>query len=320
MNLVITGAGGFLGRELLRQSRKLVEKELNIVAVSGQKIPDTDITVLGRESFFNDYRFTDSDVLINCAFPRNTDGVQMANGLSFIARLMGKAVSDGVGAVINISSQSVYSQGRTTPADEDTLLNLESGYSIGKYATELFTNSLCRSIPHTNLRMASLIGVGFDQRVVNKMVKRAMNGDDLIVNRSGRKFGFLDVRDAVDAILRLAMEDNKDWKEVYVLGAERSYTLEEIAELIREKTNCHVERTDTDEVGDTGLNSYLLYRRIHWNPQYSLQHSVEEIIRNEMNKNVENLGVGGVIRFHSLLANIMLCGFSCGVLHERSAA
>lgn len=154
MNLVITGAGGFLGRNLLEQGQKMFRKELKIIAVTGQKT-DSNIIAFGREEFFTGYQFNDTDILINCAFPRNKDGFQMANGLDYIVRLLEKAASEG--AVINISSQSVYSQKRLCTADERTQLSLESEYAIGKYATELMINSLCRCITHTNIMLCGFL-------------------------------------------------------------------------------------------------------------------------------------------------------------------
>ena len=65
------------------------------------------------------------------------------------------------------------------PATEETSLNLETKYAVGKYATELLVNKICRNIPHTNLRMASLIGEGFEQRITNKLVAKAILGGDL---------------------------------------------------------------------------------------------------------------------------------------------
>lgn len=59
------------------------------------------------------------------------------------------------------------------PADENTVLCLESKYAVGKYATELLVNAICgKAVLHTNIGLASLIGAGFDQRIVNKMVNQ----------------------------------------------------------------------------------------------------------------------------------------------------
>lgn len=179
--ILITGAGGFLGRYLIEAC---FHKEFEIIAISSQKeslykqFSGTDILVVDKlEALSTDW--SKIDVLINCAFPRNVDGEKIAEGLEYVAKVLEKANRDGVGFVINISSQSVYSQNRCEAANENTSVCLDTKYAIGKYVTELMTNSICREIRHTNLRMASLIGPEFEQRLVNKFIKSALVGENL---------------------------------------------------------------------------------------------------------------------------------------------
>jgi nucleoside-diphosphate-sugar epimerase len=121
MKILISGAGGFLGTEIVSQ---LAEKEnVQLVALTSQekrlreKVGDSrNVTVFDRNSVFeSDFDFSDTDLLINCAFPRNADGIAMADGLRYVERLLEAAVAGGVKSVINISSQSVYSQVREQP-------------------------------------------------------------------------------------------------------------------------------------------------------------------------------------------------------------
>lgn len=284
MALVITGAGGFLGRTLIDRC-----KGKKIVAVSEQEMSKyTGVTVVRREDFFKHYRFTEEDRLVNCAFPMNgPDASRLASGLNFIGRVMGKAADEGVGGVVNISSQSVYSQKRTTPADELTEVQPESAYALGKYTSEIITNNLCRRIPHTNIRLASLIGPGYDIRIVNRLVKKVFKGEMLTVSICPRKFEFLDVRDAADAILGLADYKAEDWRETYVLGGHCSYSLEEIVDIIQEvyKRYCpqgfQVKKANGDDCANNSLDSRLLYDLLGWKPRYELKDSVETIMEYE---------------------------------------
>lgn len=233
MKIAITGAGGFLGTELLRQLAQ--RKDVTVYAFTfdfeRQRdtyiISDNIITLDNSEA--EKFDFSNTDVLINCAFPRNVSDDTFAKGLNFLQSVIEKAVSDNVGAVINISSQSVYSQLRKEPADEFSPIILESKYAVGKYWSELFVNSMCRNIRHTNLRMASLIGVGFDQRIVNRFAIKVKNGEQITITGGDQIFGFLDVRDAAAGIIAAAMSD-RSWDEAYDLGTNESYTLKEMAE------------------------------------------------------------------------------------------
>lgn len=286
---LITGAGGFLGAELVRQMAG--NSEIQILALTSQEDRlrricngASNVIPLGRNAVFDSgFSFTDIDVLINCAFPRNTDGVQMADGLKYISRLLETAVTGGVKSVINVSSQSVYSQVRMEQATENTELSLETKYAVGKYAAELMTNSVCRNIPHTNIRMASLIGVEFDQRLVNKFVKQVIAGNNLRIKGGKQLFGFLDVRDAASAIIAVAQ--GSAWNEVYNLGPKQSHSLMEIAECVQcavgkagiEKTA--IELSETDDWQNSSLDSSRLREQFAWKEKFCLEDTINAIIK-----------------------------------------
>ena len=218
MKILLTGAGGFLGRHIIEKSFN--NKNINVIAMSSreelQNVQESNVFFLSNTDAFN-IKWNDIDVLINCAFPRNVEGKQMALGLDFTKNVLEKATKDGVGSIINISSQSVYGSKRTEVANECTMLNLESKYAVGKYAVELMTNCICKGIRHTNIRLASLIGPGFEQRLVNKFVKQSIEEKKLDLIGGKQRYGFLDVRDAAQGIIKLALNNDK-WDEVYNLG------------------------------------------------------------------------------------------------------
>ena len=202
--IAVSGAGGFLGKHILK---KIMETDHIAYALTskpheiGCELGEQERIIFVHKDEYADVTWEKIDVLINCAFPRNTDGNMMADGLNYIKNLLSFSVEHGVKTVINISSQSVYSQKRKEAATEKTPLDLETKYAVGKYATELLTNSICKQIPYSNIRMASLIGVGFEQRIVNKFVRQALEKKELYIKIGSQKFGFLDVEDAAEAIL-----------------------------------------------------------------------------------------------------------------------
>lgn len=288
MKILVSGAGGFLGTEIVQQFAR--QEDIQIIALTSQKTKlgqvvgeALNINMIDRNSIFkSDFNFSDIDVLINCAFPRDVNGVQIADGLQYISDLLEYSVSGGIKSVINISSQSVYSQVRLELATEDTEINLESKYAIGKYAVELLTNNVCREIPHTNIRMASLIGAGFNQRFVNKFVKQVLAGNNLSIKGGKQMFGFLDVRDAASAIIAIAL--GKDWKEVYNLGPSYSYSLLEIAQCVQNTIyeagfkKTEIEINETDDWQNSSLDSTRLKEQFGWNEQYRLKDTILSII------------------------------------------
>lgn len=233
MRIAVTGSGGFLGTELLKQLSEMADVEVYAFSFECERSRDTYVTSDNIVSVDNSeaagFDYSTVDVLINCAFPRNVNDESFASGLDFIQKVIEKAAHDHVGAVINISSQSVYSQVRTASADESFPPVLESKYAVGKYWSELFVNTVCRSIRHSNLRMASLIGAGFNQRITNKFAAKVISGEQITISGGDQLFGFLDVRDAAAGIIKAAFS-NMEWEESYNLGTNNAYTLREIAE------------------------------------------------------------------------------------------
>lgn len=238
--ITITGAGGFLGSNLADALAGRAGCTVYALSSRAEQLQwagtSENIKYCSKNIIFSNEaeKVLHDAVVVNCAFPRNTSGTEMADGLRYIQRLFCSAEEFGAKAVINISSQSVYSQGRQELATEDTRVSLESAYAVGKYATELMLECACKKaeIPYTNLRMASLVGPGFNQRIVNRFVKRAIAGETLQVVKSAQKFGFLDIEDAVRALLAVLDTEPEQWKPIYNVGNGKEYDVEYIAQRV----------------------------------------------------------------------------------------
>lgn len=285
--IALTGAGGFLGREILRQGALCENVHWIAMTSSCARKKNTErVEYQPRAYIFSpDFRERQIDCLINCAYPRNSAGDEVARGLRYIERALESAAQSRCAAVINISSQSVYGAAREEIAREDTPLVLDSAYAVGKLATEMLTEHICRSIPHTNLRMASLIGPGFDQRIVNKLMAAVLEGKDIRLTRNERRFGFLDVEDAAGVILALCRTDSAKWENVYTVGNSRAYSLEEIFAHIRDVLSQGGEIVTepavamNEEKGTSAVSGEKLERLTGFAPRCTLGQSVEKIYR-----------------------------------------
>ena len=296
--IVVTGASGFLGRSLINYFKN---KETFIVyALSSQydKLrqynTSENIKYCHKDELFKSRNksILEDSILINCAFPRNSSGTGMADGLKYIQGVFLNAKECNVKKIINISSQSVYSSKRDLAATEEMPVCLETTYAVGKYATELMLETVFTGtdISFTNIRLASLIGPGFNQRFVNRFVKFAVDGIDLTVNAGRQRYGFLDIKDAVYGIAAIINSERFDWKKVYNLGPKDGYTVEEIAQLVcllserycRKRINYKINAVDDST--NSALDSTLFYKDFNWEPDMSLVSSIEEIFKNEVVK------------------------------------
>ena len=291
--LTLTGAGGFLGRNLLPL---LLDEGVMVSAVTSRSrlelcklagvdegnelvsvVPQCDQKRISKA-------LADADYLINAGFPRNTDGRQLAQGMDFIDWLFQEAARKGTHAVVNISSQSVYDQQRAEPATEDMPVCPQSPYAVAKYATELILNNSCRAIPHTNIRLASLVGQGFDQRVVNKMARKALSEGQIIASDLTGVFGYLDVLDAARGLMELLEASPRDWHEVINIGVKHGYTTEDMANLIKvelSKRGIPIEVVSQD-MNNSTINTTVDSRVFHgitgWKPSETLPKTIRRIV------------------------------------------
>ena len=291
--IIITGASGFLGKHLLNRLKN--DNRYNIYALSSQgeklqKLNQSDnIYYFDKSVIIDDSlceKIINNGIIINCAFPRNSTGEEIADGLSYIQKLFFYARKYLAKGIINISSQSVYSSKRKSAATEETAICLENTYAIGKYATELMLKSIFdgTKIPYVNVRMASLIGPDFEQRIVNRFIKQAINMEVIPIHKSRQKFGFLDIEDAVNGIIALMETDFSQWKEVYNLGNAEGYTVEEMLYCIK---NVFAElkfpfpqiiTEEGQDEGSTSVNFQLLYNDTGYIPSINLNESIRKII------------------------------------------
>lgn len=285
-NVLITGAGGFLGRALLTKLMNC--KDVKITALTSQRenvknISNDNIFVITINEIEATFNSTHFDYFIHAAFPRNTLGSEIANGLKYYCYILNLAIKHRVGSIINISSQSVYNPKRCHAAHESSPLSLDSSYAVGKYATELMVNNITYNIPKTNIRMSSLIGPTFDQRITNKFVSDVLCRKDIVIHGGKQIFSFLDVRDAANGISMLLSPPPKDWDLIYNLGNKQSYTLYELAKKIQETAlKFNVTPTDVKVVEDdlwtnSSLDCSKFENQFNYKTQFTIENSLEDI-------------------------------------------
>lgn len=300
MRIVVTGAGGFLGCHLVP---RLADAGYEVIASSSQEpshlrsqwATGRDGTDVESVAVVPPAKTTEIigeagpiDVLIHGAFPRNLGGSQLAGGLDYNADLFRAADAAGVRLVVNVSSQSVYDPKRMDAASESSPLVLGTPYATAKYATEVMATRICTRPRVVNARLASLIGIGFDQRVVNKMVARAADGHGLTVKGSDQAFGFMDVRDAANALIAVATgalrQDRGDQSpnDVVNIGVNGDVSLRSIALLVadiaRQEIGTSVAVDESEAVNPT-CTSALDVSKLATEYGFSAKISLEETVR-----------------------------------------
>lgn len=289
MKVLVTGSSGMLGSSIVHTLSK--DESLGVFAATSRHEQNGAVVIPGSHTVFitNNralelLRENAIDLLINCAFPRDNDGASLAKGLDFTSTLF--ASVNYSCSVINVSSQSVYSQTKNAPAMEGDPVCPQTSYGIAKYASELMLKTLCKCPQYTNIRLASLLAPGFDARFVNKLVKSGCLHGKIRITGPDNIFGFMSVNDAAEAICKMvATVKGAVWFPVYNLGpAEKGVTLKCMggiihSQLVHKGHHCALEDyvAGKHEV-NSSLDSSLFYRDFEWHPKQSIGDIVSEII------------------------------------------
>ncbi len=289
--IAVTGATGCVGKELVTQ---LLLQGKSVLAFSsdeeqlcnylvGHGANNTDqLVVVGRNDF-DALAEQPIDLLINCAFPRSDEGKPLAAGMQYAQSLFEAARDARVGGVINISSQSVYSQTREHQATESEPICPDGKYAVAKYAVEMIADLVLQDVPHTNIRLASLFGSAFGQRFVNFFVKQMIANKPINVRGFEQEYGFLDYRDAALGLAAMTESEPSTWKPVYNLGPHAGgYTMDRILHATVDVAKSRGLKPSFSIEYDcpwfnSSLNSELFEQDFNWSSQYTLKDTIEDI-------------------------------------------
>lgn len=290
--VLVSGASGFLGKELV--SQLLEQTDYRVIALTSNK--DKLQRVLGKKPnllILNTFTWRKEitevhvDVLVNCAFPRSSDSEKLAEGLDFTEKFIREALDFNIHKIINISSQSVYSQKEKSSTDESSTVRPESIYGMTKYATEKIVSSLCESsnqnIDYSNIRLASLTGNEFDVRMTNRFVKKALAGETLVVNGGNQKISYLEVRDAAKALITMINTDSNTWRTIYNLGNYHYLSVLDIATFVKKTAisyqinNVDIEVSEGSSNFNNLISSDLFYNDFQWKPNYTIQLMIKDL-------------------------------------------
>jgi nucleoside-diphosphate-sugar epimerase len=294
--ILVTGAGGFLGKYLI--DSLIEQKEFVIYAFDLTKELLVERFPENKSICFFDFAdwadgkipFKDADIFVHCAFSRTNTGPHLAKSLIFSQQLFAQSIDNSC-HLINISSRSVYGQNPNIPWNENTLPEPDNMYAIAKLSSELLLNSVSRQSKNTNncnIRLAGLIGIELDSRIVNKFIKQAINRETINIKGGCQQFAFLDVRDAAAGIIALLKLPAEAWKPVYNLGYLRSYSIIEIADAVAKvarEFNLPEVMITLEQTEDTlyaEMDSGLFYKDTGWRPCYDMLEVVRSIFTHQL--------------------------------------
>ncbi|NCD42101.1 MAG: NAD(P)-dependent oxidoreductase [Bacteroidia bacterium] len=289
--IIITGASGVLGSELIKQLMECNQYEILGLTSSKElvkkKVPGVSYFDAGNLSPNNISEIFKSDsIVVHCAFSREEDGEELAKSLSFAKQIFTISSKSGC-SVINISSRSIYGQKYQPPWTEDSIPVPDTLYAIAKYSSELLLESICytNNCAFTSIRLAGLISPKLEKRLINRFVDQVLEGKDIVISGGKQQFAYLDVRDAAQGIIAILNSKKNIWKKTYNLGSNKVYTIIDIAQIINcvaneiSKKSSKIVITKNPAKLFDGMDSSILYSDFNWEPKITIKETIKEIIK-----------------------------------------
>ena len=282
--ILITGASGFLASKVIELA-ELNSFDLTACTGNNTALFRDGVKIISRdETVKDDYDLSQYDIILNCAYPMTNNGIEIYSGIEYLYRLIDRSEQSGVRLFINISSQSLYDPKRNNPAVEEDKICLYDVYSAGKYCVEKMLQCSCINMIYTNIRMASLIGIGLDKRIVNRFIDSVIEKNEITVIGGTQRFEYMDVSDAARGILKLvSKEDSINLSKVYNLGAGVSYDIVNLAKKVMavgeqlgyKSIKMNIQQSDV--FSNNEIDSSRFYTQMDWSPEETIEDSIKKI-------------------------------------------
>ncbi len=302
--LYVTGANGFLGKKIVEYLKDknwfdrvfLIVRDKNIYFYQNE-IFDT----LTYDGFYSlsaseEQALDNNDIekiLLHLAFTRSSEPEKLMSSVRLLENVSNACLKNKINKIINVSSQSVYNPYREESAKETDLPSPDSLYGIAKIYTESYLNLFSKknSISVFHLRLASLAGLGLDNRITTRMLKDAYLKNKINISSSKEQFSYLMVEDAARMLSYIANNLELASHTVYNIGSFESYSLKTIVEIILEIfKDRQLPKPTVNIINSTGaqynnsLNMDRMSQDFNLKDKISLEESLNDILENLINE------------------------------------
>lgn len=291
-HIIITGAGGLVATELTFSLLKQTDAHLYLLSTHISTINERYNDYKERVKCFTLQTFIDFsantdikyDYCIHTAFSRSANGNQIVESIVYQRTLLSALKRIELKVFINISSQSVY--GKTTPPlwKEDSPIDPDYLYAMGKYFSEVLTQQILEesNIKWTNIRLCSVCE---NARFIRIFVQNSIEGKNIILTAPNQQCSFIHVQDVASGLM--ALIEKAEYIKLlpaYNLGANIVNTIGEVANMVKSIAikKYHLKEIDIIEQADNnsdkiGMDSTLFMKTFMWKPTHDMENMIIDL-------------------------------------------
>jgi len=306
-NILITGAGGFIGSHLteilLKHDNHLVlidnfndyyagkEEQLKEITKNYDKLRDYDLikgdlvnkTIFKKITHEIDFIF---HLAAQAGVRYSLDNASQVthNNITSTVNIFEYGLScDNLKRIIFASSSSVYGNPVYTPLDEEHPKNPISPYAVTKLAGELYADYYFReyNLPVTSLRFYTVYGPrGRPDMAIRKFFNLMLQNSQITIYGDGEQLrDFTYVSDIVNGLI-LAGENEEASGEIFNLGCSNPITVNQLADKMykiaeKEKNLKYIEKQQGD-VDITYSNTTKAKKMLNYYPQVNVDEGLRK--------------------------------------------
>lgn len=306
-NVLVTGAGGFIGSHLVEE---LINLNINVMAfvrynsrndwgmletIPKDKLDQINI-ITGDVRDFNAIKraMKDVDIVFHLSsvisipysylHPRDVFETNVMGTLN----VMLAAKEYSVDKIVHTSTSEVYGTAKYIPIDEDHPLQAQSPYSASKIAADKIAESFHKSfdLPISIIRPFNTYGPRQSARaVIPTIITQALTRDEVLIGSAHPTRDYTYVKDTVKAFLKVA-ESKKSVGKVINVGSGFEISIRELAEKIVSLIDRNIRiihdpervRPDRSEVERLCCDNKRAKEILGWEPETNLEKGLIETI------------------------------------------
>lgn len=311
MKVGITGAGGYIGS---RVTKLLLEEGHKVIPVDNRYNSDLDC-VEGRKIIDEDIRdldslrevFKDVDAVMHLAAITGIPECEEKEDLAYDVNLTGTAnvvrlCEENVVPLIFPMSMQVFGDVEEFPITTDNERRPVNNYgktkALGEEIIEILSTGSFPAHVYIKSNVYGSHELGGEEigkgTVVNYFISQAREGNELTVHSPGTQSkDFIHVKDVARAYIKSldSIKDEKDGKKVYLLASGESTSIKNLADMIAERAENVDKRPEVSIVENPRENDAVVEdfdvditrtkQELGFEPQYTLEQSVKEMLKNE---------------------------------------
>jgi UDP-glucose 4-epimerase len=282
INCLVTGAGGMLGREVVRTLRELgldchpIEgrNQLDLLNPSElERLPEVGAVIHTAALTGVDLAWQDPERVLHENFVATLN-------------LLGWCRKHGVKRFVFASSY-VYGHPQYLPVDEAHVIQPANAYAASKYLGEQLCQEYARwGISSVALRFFNLIGPGQERAfLIPTIVQQLQKGGELHLKAGTPKRDFVDVQDAARACVLALSSPVDDSFQALNIGAGMAHSVSEIVDLLMKVSGrkVHVTYAESNREGEVQhvvADVTLAKQVLGWEARISLEDSLRRVWAN----------------------------------------